>query len=52
VKIIVIVHQAGNSVQMSFSSAHKKFPNQDHTNAFLTSANKHYVANLRGVNAQ
>jgi hypothetical protein len=31
---------------------HAKFPNQGHTNAFLTSANEHYAVNLRGVNAK
>jgi hypothetical protein len=28
VKIIVIVHHAGNSAQMRFSSAHTKFPKE------------------------
>ncbi len=51
-KIIAIVHHARNSAQMSFSSANMKFPNQGHTNAFLACANKHYVANLGGVNAR
>jgi hypothetical protein len=47
----VIVHYSENSVQMSFSSAQTKFLNPpDHTNAFLTRANEHYAANLRGVN--
>jgi hypothetical protein len=50
VKIIVIVHHVGNSAQMSFSSAHTKFPNWGRTSAFLTCANEHYAANLRGVN--
>jgi hypothetical protein len=52
VKITVIVHHAGNSAQMSFSSTHTKFPNQGRTNAFLTHANELYAANLRGVHAQ
>ncbi len=52
VKIIAIVYHAGNSVQMSFSSVHAKFPNQCHTNAFLTCANELYAAKLNGVNAQ
>jgi hypothetical protein len=52
VKITVIVHHAGNSLQMSFSSAHTEFPNQGRTNVFLTHANEHYAANLRSVNAQ
>ncbi len=52
VKIIVIVHHVGNSAQMSFSSAHTKFSNLGCANAFLTRANEHYAANLRGVNAQ
>jgi hypothetical protein len=37
---------------MSFSSAHTEVPNSGDTNAVLTLANKHYTANLRGVNAQ
>jgi hypothetical protein len=52
VKIIVIVHYAGNSAQMSFSIAHTKFPNQGRTNAFLMHTNEHYVANLGNVNAK
>jgi hypothetical protein len=53
IKIIVIVHHAGNSTQMSPSRTHTKFPNQGWTNLFLTrTANEHYAANLRGVNAQ
>jgi hypothetical protein len=51
-KIIVIVHNEGNSAQMSFSSTHTKFPNQGQTNAFLTCANEHYAANLGSVSAQ
>jgi hypothetical protein len=51
-KIIVVVHQAGNSAQMSSSSVHTKFSNQGRTNAFLTPANEHCAAHLRGVNAQ
>ncbi len=50
--IIVIVHQARDSVQINFSSLHTKFPNQGRTNAILTLANEHYAANSRGVNAQ
>ncbi len=51
-KIIVIVHHAGNSGQMSISSAHTKFPNQGPTNAFLMCTNEHYAANLHGHNTQ
>jgi hypothetical protein len=52
VKIIVIVHDAGNSAQMSFSSTHTKFSNRGRTSAFLMRANEHYAANLGGVNTQ
>jgi hypothetical protein len=52
VKIIVTVHQAGNSAQMSFPRAHTKCRNQGRTNAFSTCANEHYAVNLYGVNAQ
>jgi hypothetical protein len=51
-KITVIVHLVGHSAQMSFSSAHTKFPNQGSTNAFLTGANEHYGANSGGINTQ
>jgi hypothetical protein len=47
---VVIVHHSENSAQMSFSSAQTKFPNQGGTNAFLSRANEHSAANLRGVN--
>ncbi len=50
--IIVIVHHAENSAQMSISSAHAKFANPGRTNAFLMRANEHYAVNLRGVDAQ
>jgi hypothetical protein len=49
-KSFVIVHHSENSAQMSFSSGQTKFLNPGHTNAFLTRANEHYAANLRGVN--
>jgi hypothetical protein len=49
-KSFVIVHHSEYSAQMSFSSAQTKFLNPGHTNAFLTRANEHYAANLRGVN--
>jgi hypothetical protein len=52
VSIILVVHHAGISAQMSFSRADTKFPNRGDRNAFLTRANEHYLANLRGVNAQ
>jgi hypothetical protein len=51
-KSFVIVHHSENSAQMSFSSAQTKFLNPGHTNAFLTRANEHYAANLRGVNTR
>jgi hypothetical protein len=35
VKIFAIVHHAGNSAEMSFSSSHTKFSNQGCTNAFF-----------------
>jgi hypothetical protein len=51
-EIMVIVHHAGNSAQVSFSSAHTKlFQNQGHTSPFLEPANENYVANLHGVKA-
>jgi hypothetical protein len=49
-KTSLIVHHSENSAQMSFSSAQTKFLNPCHTHAFLTHANEHYAANLRGVN--
>ncbi len=51
-EITVIFHHTGNSLQMSFSSGHTKFPNRGRTNTFLTCASEHYPANLRSVNAQ
>jgi hypothetical protein len=52
VKIIGIVHHTGNSAQRSISSTHTKFSNWGSTNTLLMHANKHYTANLCGVNVQ